>query len=124
MNAETALDEVTDLIANIEMHRQEIARETGLEASRKYALGRLQAALRHMQEGSQPDGPSAARVASAEALAAEISRVGALASGANRQPALTRKRTSPAPLQLNPRDAQRRRPKSRGRSTMGRQTSR
>src|SRR4051812_41066174 len=57
MNAPHASDEVTDLIASIEMHRQEVERESGLEASRSYALPRLQELLRTQQEAAQqPDG--------------------------------------------------------------------
>ncbi len=105
MNAETAMDEVTDLIANVEMHRQEIERETGLDASRNYALRRLQLDLLHRQEESQMHGPSTARLANTEALTVEIKRVETLAGIASRRPTL-------------------RPPKSRGRRTMGRHTSR
>lgn len=122
VNAETAMDEVTDLIANIEMHRQEIERETGLDASRNYALRRLQLDLLHRQEESQLHGPSAARLANAEALAVEIRRVEALAALASRRP--TQGRAPQAPRQDSRRDAQRQPAKFRGRRTMGRQTSR
>ena len=68
------MDEVTDLIASIEMHRKEIERETGLEASRNYSLRRLQQALQEEQEAAlrestQAHGSNPARVATAEALA-------------------------------------------------------
>jgi len=122
MNAETAMDEVTDLIANIEMHRQEIERETGLDASRKYALGRLQRALRGEQEESRLHGPGTERLANAEALAAEIRRVEALTGIASQRPTL--RRASPGPLRESRRDAQRKSPASHGRKTMGRHTSR
>lgn len=124
MSAETAMDEVTDLIANIEMHRQEIERESGLDASRNYALRRLNLALRGEQEESQLHGPSAARLANAEALAVEISRVEKLAGIASRRPTLKVKRASPAPRRESWRETQRKPPKSRGRRTMGRHTSR
>jgi len=50
MNPQHASDEVTDLIASIEMHRQEIERESGLDASRSYALPRLQELLKKEQD--------------------------------------------------------------------------
>ena len=117
MIEESPMDEVTDLIASIEMHRKEIEKETGLEASRNYSLRRLQQALQEEQEAAQLHGSSPARVATAEALANEIKRVGALArSGGGR------------PQQQQPRnfrqDQQRKAPKSRGRRTMGRSTGR
>ncbi len=124
MNEETAMDEVTDLIANIEMHRQEIERETGLDASRDYALRRLRQALLVEQEESRLQGPSAARLASTEALAVEIRRVETLASIASRRPTLAPSRDSPAPRRESRRGAQRKAPASRGRKTMGRQSSR
>ncbi|MBI2750732.1 MAG: hypothetical protein HYX43_15790 [Burkholderiales bacterium] len=124
MNEETAMDEVTDLIANIEMHRQEIERETGLDASRDYALRRLRQALLVEQEESRLQGPSAARLASTEALAVEIRRVETLASIASRRPTVAPRRDSPAPLRESRRDAQRKSSKPRGRRTMGRQMSR
>lgn len=124
MSAETAMDEVTDLIANIEMHRQEIERESGLDASRNYALRRLNLALRGEQEESQLHGPSAARLANAEALAVEIGRVEKLTGIASQRPTLKLKRASPAPRRESWRETQRKPPKSRGRRTMGRHTSR
>jgi hypothetical protein len=122
MSAETAMDEVTDLIANIEMHRQEIERETGLEASRSYALGRLRLDLRHRQEESQLHGPDAARLANTEALAVEIRRVESLAASASRRQ--TPARAFAGPHRQSRRDMPRQSPGSRGRRTMGRRTSR
>jgi len=70
-----------DLIASIEMHRKEIERESGLEASRSYSLKRLQEALQKEQETAQQEVGSPVRVATAEALANEIRRVGSLSRG-------------------------------------------
>lgn len=122
MSAETAMDEVTDLIANIEMHRQEIEKETGLDASRNYALGRLRLALRGEQEQSRLHGSGTERLANAEALAVEIRRVEKLAGIASRRPTLGR--ASAGPVHESRRDTQRKSPASRGRRTMGRHTSR
>lgn len=122
MNADTAMDEVTDLIANIEMHRQEIEKETGLDSSRSYALGRLQLALESEQEGSRLNGASTARLAISAALAVEIRRVKSLAGPTSRRPIPTRAAGGPPPDSR--RDAQRRSPASRGGRTMGRRANR
>ena len=124
MNEESPMDAVTDLIASIEMHRKEIEKETGLEASRSYSLGRLQQALQEEQEAAQLHGSSPARVPTAEALANEIKRLGTLARGAAQRPPQGGGR----PQQQQPRnfrqDQQRKAPKSRGRRTLGRGTGR
>ena len=122
MDTETAMDEVTDLIANVEMHRREIERETGLDASRNYALRRLKLALLGEQEESQLHGASAARLVKTEALAVEIKRVEALAGSMSRRP--TQGRAPPGPPQESRRDAQRRHPKPHARKPMGRPTNR
>ena len=100
-------DELIDLIASIEMHRQEIEREAGLEASRNYAVKRLQEALlaEQLEESRQ-------------ALALALKRVQALGSRANERPTLRPGR--PAPQGRSWRDAQGRSPRTRGRRTMGR----
>jgi hypothetical protein len=126
MIEESPMDEVTDLIASIEMHRKEIERESGLEASRSYSLKRLQEALQKEQETAQQEVGNPVRVATAEALANEIRRVGSLSRGASQRP--------PGggggggrPQQQQPRNFrqdQQRRPKSRGRRPMGRPTGR
>ena len=72
MIEESPMDEVTDLIASIEMHRKEIERESGLEVSRTYSLQRLQQALLVEQEASQQPDANPVRVATAAALANEI----------------------------------------------------
>lgn len=85
MNAPHASDEVTDLIASIEMHRQEIERESGLEASRNYALPRLQELLRAEQEASQqPDAElnrEVNRAANIEAVNVAIRKLQSLGRG-------------------------------------------
>ena len=127
MNEESPMDQVTDLIASIEMHRKEIERETGLEASRNYSLRRLQQALQEEQEATQVHGSSPARVATAEALANEIKRVGSLSRGAGQRPPQGGGGGG-RPQQQQPRgfrqDHQRKASKSRGRRTMGRSTGR
>ena len=122
MNEESPMDAVTDLIASIEMHRKEIERETGLEASRNYSLRRLQQALQEEQEASQLHGSDPTRVATAEALANEIKRVGSLSLGAGQRQQGGGGRQQ---QQRNFRqDQQRKSPKSRGRRNMGRSQGR
>ena len=123
LHEESPMDQVTDLIASVEMHRKEIENESGLEASRNYSLRRLQQALQEEQEAAQAQGTSPARVAIAEALANEIRRVGTLARATGPRPPQGGGR--PQQQQRNfRRDQQRKAPKSRGRRTMGRGTGR
>jgi hypothetical protein len=122
MSAENPMDEITDLIANIEMHRQEIARESGLEASRNYALGRLRQELLPRQEESRLQGPSPERLAHIEALSAEIRRVETLAGSAGQREAA--QRTSAPRHRQSRRDMPRQPNQSRGRRNMGRRSGR
>ena len=120
LNDESPMDVVTDLIASIEMHRKEIERETGLEASRNYSLRRLQQALQEEQVAAQLHGSSPTSVATAEALANEIKCVGSLSRSAGQRP----QGGGGRPQQQQPRnfrpDQQRKSSKSRGRRSMGR----
>ena len=121
------MDEVTDLIASVEMHRKEIERESGLDASRTYSLQRLQQALQAEQEAAQQDGSNPVRIATAEALANEIKRIGSLSRGSSQRPQNAGGGNGGRPQQQQPRNFrqdQQRRPKSRGRRPMGRPTGR
>lgn len=122
------MDEVTDLIASVEMHRKEIERESGLDASRTYSLQRLQQALQAEQEAAQQDGSNPVRIATAEALANEIKRIGSLSRGSSQRPQNAGGGGNGGrPQQQQPRNFrqdQQRRPKSRGRRPMGRTTGR
>jgi hypothetical protein len=129
MIEESPMDEVTDLIASVEMHRKEIERESGLDASRSYALKRLQDALQQEQERAQQENGNPVRVATAEALANEIKRVGSLSrgSGQRQHQGQGGGGNGGRPQQQQPRNFrqdQQRRPKSRGRRPMGRPTGR
>ena len=127
MNEESLMDEVTDLIASVEKHRKEIERESGLDASRTYSLQRLQQALQAEQEAAQQDAANPARIATAEALANEIKRIGSLSRGAGQRPHGGGGGGGGRPQQQPPRNFrqdQQRRPKSRGRRPMGRTTGR
>ncbi len=123
MTEEFPMDEVTDLIASIEMHRKEIEKESGLEVSRNYALRRLQEALHLEQEATQQHGSTPVRVATAEALATEIRRVGSLARAASQRPQQQQRGGRPQQQNSRPQE-QRHAPKSRGRRTMGRNSGR
>ena len=81
MNPQHASDEVTDLIASIEMHRQEVERESGLEASRNYAMPRLQELLRTEQEAAQQPGAESNHAANIEAVNAAIRKLQSLGRG-------------------------------------------
>ena len=126
MIEESPMDEVTDLIASIEMHRKEIERESGLDASRSYSLKRLQEALQKEQETALQEGSNPVRIATAEALANEIKRIGSLSRGSGQRPQQGGGNGG-RPQQQQPRNFrqdQQRRPKSRGRRPMGRPTGR
>jgi len=121
MSVERATDEVTDLIASIEMHRQEIERESGRAASCSFALPKLQEILQREQEALLAQGPDAA--ANVEAVTNAINKVKSLAGNAGQRSAPPR--AGPRP----PQQGQRRHPphaagKSRGRRPMGRRSGR
>ncbi len=109
--AQAPSDDVIDLIGSIEMHRQEMERDTGLEASRGYALKRLQDAAQSEQVPANLD-----------ALNLAIERVQALGSRAVQRPTLQAGR--PAQSRPSQRDAQRHPQRTRGRRPMGRQGGR
>lgn len=83
MNTEMASDEVTDSIAHIEMHRQEMAKETNLASACNEALRKLQELLKNEQEESQKNGPHALHTANLAALTGAIDRVKSLAGVKN-----------------------------------------
>ncbi|MBM3353193.1 MAG: hypothetical protein FJY51_08010 [Betaproteobacteria bacterium] len=87
MSDELKMDEVTDLIASIEMHRKEIERESGLDASRTYALRRLNQALQEEQEAAKQESAGPVHAAAAELFATEVRRVSCLSRSSARRPA-------------------------------------
>ena len=97
MAVERASDEVTDEIASIEMHRQEIERESGRAASCTYALPRLQEILQQEQGESQQgeDTPRVVNAANIEAVTAAINKVKSLAGGSGQR--TSHKRPGPPP---------------------------
>lgn len=101
MSDELKMDEVTDLIASIEMHRKEIERESGLDASREYALRRLQQALQEEQEAAKLEGASPVHATAAELFAAEVRRIGSLSRSSAPRPAQGKNQNRPPQQQRN-----------------------
>jgi hypothetical protein len=75
VNTESASDEVTDSIAHIEMHRQEMAKEASLASACSEALRKLQELLKHEQEELQKNGPHSQHTANIAALTGAIEKV-------------------------------------------------
>ena len=122
MSEEITTDHVIDAIAAIELQRQEMDKEPDPEAWRNLALGKLQDILHQLQEALQRHGPSAERLANAEAVTAEINKVKARAGVTSQRPTL--KAAQPRQPHGSWRDAQRPPTRTRGRRTMGRSSGR
>jgi hypothetical protein len=123
MDTETAADDITDAIAQIEMHRQESAKMSGLESACNEALRKLHEILHSEQEAAQLHGPGTLHPANVRALTAAIEKVkklaGAPSKGAGRvhRPGQGRKGVSPPGAPHQP-------PRNKGRRTMGRRGDR
>jgi hypothetical protein len=118
MSTEMATDEVTDMIAHIEMHRQEMVKETGLAPACGEALRKLHELLEHERSAMQLHGTSTTHPANIEAITIEIKRVRQLAAAIN--PKLNspqaRPRQQPGSRSNMPHNS----PRNKGRRTMGR----
>jgi hypothetical protein len=123
VNTEPASDEITDSIAHIEMHRQEMAKETSLASACSEALRKLQELLKHEQEESQESGPDSQHKANMAALTGAIERVKRLAGAKNPAPPSKNQRPGgrrQTPMRgVNPGPA-----RNKGRRTMGRRGER
>ena len=123
MDPEKAADDITDAIAQIEMHRQESAKVAGLATACNEALRKLHEMLHHEQEAAQRHGPGTRHPANVGALTAAIEKVKKLAGsgskGAGRAPmqGQGQKRVPPPGAPHQP-------PRNRGRRTMGRRGDR
>ena len=115
-------DEVTDAIAHIEMHRQEMAKEAGLAAACNEALRKLHELLEHERHALQPENPQPGHAANIAAVTGEISRVKGLAGA--RTPAPGSRRERPRQQQLSQRTGPRNPARNKGRRTMGRRGDR
>lgn len=122
VGTESASDEVTDEIASIQMHRQEIERESGVAAGRDFALPKLRELLRLEQEALQANGPGEHRLANIEALSAAIRKVSAASGSGGPRPAQDGNR--PGRRREGRRGGQAHAQKSRGRGPMGRKPGR
>ena len=124
MNADTASDEVTDLIVSVEVNRREIQKDSGMEAARNFALRKLREALEGEQNELQAQGSSPVRTANINVLSAEIRRVEAMANAPSQRPA---QGAAQAPHGRGPRNSGAQQPgpgRNRGRRSMGRRSGR
>ena len=122
MDTVTATDDVTDAIARIEMHRQEMQKDASVAAAYNEALRKLHELLDREREALQSHGLGVGRAVNIEALTAEIERVKRLAGAAGGAAMLKHERPQP---QKSVRPGQpHNRPRTRGRRTMGRSSGR
>jgi hypothetical protein len=122
VNTESASDEVTDSIAHIEMHRQEMAKEASLASACSEALRKLQELLKHEQEELQKNGPDSQHKANIAALTGAIERVKRLTGVKNAGPSKDRR---PEGRRQTPmRGANAGPARNKGRRTMGRRGER
>lgn len=118
MNTGMPTDEVTDAIAFIEMHRQEMAREAGVPAACAQALRQLQELLEHERQALQPGNDG--HPANVEAVTNEINRVKSMASGNNQARHSQRARSGPGQEQTSRRNRPRNSGRNKGRGAKGR----
>lgn len=122
MDAGTASDEVIDAIASIEMHRQEVEKETGLAAACSEALRKLHELLERERAAQQLHAEGTKHPANIEAVAIEIKRVQKMASVRRHAP--IPKTPRPGRYQVSVRTGPRIPPRNKGRRTMGRRGDR
>jgi hypothetical protein len=116
MNPGNATDEIFDLVASVETHRQKREKESGLAAACNEALRRLHELLDREREAPQAHGPDTRHSANIEAVTIEIKRVRKLLGNTPRD-AMSR---VPRPGQGSLQSAARDLPRDEGRGTMGR----
>ncbi|MFI4922988.1 MAG: hypothetical protein ACHP6J_04665 [Burkholderiales bacterium] len=122
MGAEMATDEVTDIIASIEMQRQEAVKEAGLAAACSEALRKLHELLDREKKALQLHGSSTQHSANIEAVLTEIKKVKKLAEITSR--GSIPKSARPGQRQVSWQNKPRNPSRSRGRRTMGRSSGR
>lgn len=110
-------DEVTDAIAFIEMHRQEMAREAGVPAACAQALRQLQELLEQERQALQPGNEG--DPANVEAVTNEINRVKSMASGNNQSRQSNRAHSGPGQQPTSRRNRSRNSGRNKGRGTKG-----
>lgn len=121
MDTEMASDEVTDAIASIEMHRQELEKEAGLAAACSEALRKLHELLDQERAAQQLHGAGTRHPANVEAVTIEIKRIQKMAGVRGQAPP---KNPRPGQHQVKLRDGTRIPPRHKGRRTMGRRGDR
>jgi bacterioferritin-associated ferredoxin len=124
MNTGMPTDEVTDAIAYIEMHRQEIAREAGVPAACAQALRQLQELLEQERQALQPGNDGLP--ANVDAVTNEINRVKSMAHGNNQARHSNRTGSTPGPgqQQTSRRNRSRNSGRNQGRGAKGRPAGR
>ena len=123
MDSETAADDITDAIAQIELHRQESAKVAGLATACNEALRKLHEILGQEQEAVQRHGTGTRHPANIRALTAAIEKVKKLA-GAGSKGAGRRHVQGQGQKRISPPGAAHQPPRNRGRRTMGRRGDR
>jgi bacterioferritin-associated ferredoxin len=119
MTDERASDEVTDAIAHIEMHRQEMEKEVGLAAACNEALRKLHEILKNEQEALQRHGATGTlHPLNIEAVASEIRKVKKMMGNTSQAPASRVPQADKRRAQV--RNGPRTPAKNKGRRTMGR----
>jgi hypothetical protein len=118
MDPVTASDDVIDLIAYIELHRQEMGKESDLAAACNEALRKLHELLEREREALQSHGTGTRHSANIETVMLEIARVKKLAGDTSR-PANSRN-PRPRRHQVTLQSGARNFPRNKGRRTMGR----
>lgn len=113
-----ATDEVIDRIADIELQRKAMEKDSSLAASCSSALRRLHELLDHEKEALQLHGPDAGHPENVESVAIEIERVKGMTGITSPGPAP--KGAYPGQRKAMWRDAHRSPARNKGRRTMGR----
>jgi hypothetical protein len=122
MMDERASDEVTDAIAHIEMHRQEMEKEAGLATACNDALRKLHELLKEEQEALQRNGPGTLHALNVEVISNKIRDVKKMMgnSGQSSSPRQPQGEKRGGPQQQPQRNGPRQPAKNKGRRTMGR----
>ena len=112
-------DDMMNAIAHIEIHRQELEKESNRAAACNQALRKLHELLDQERAALQAHGPDAGRAENIEAVVAEIERVKKLASTGGRSANPRHGRPQQQPRPVGPGQPHNR-PRNKGRRTMGR----
>jgi len=113
-----ATDEVLDMIASVEMQRQEMEKNVGLAASCSSALRKLHEVLDHEKEALQLRGADAGHADNVAAVMIEIERVKALSVSPSQGPPA--RAAYPRQRNVAWQNAHRSPARNKGRRTMGR----